>query len=80
MKFSWGICQRRQATQVPAGHPGLAARAADDDRFIPPVVARRVADRYGAPLQSMLGHGHMLVLEPGWEAVADAVARWCAST
>ncbi len=52
---------------------------ADDDRFIPPAVARRVADRYGAPIQSMLGHGHMLVLEPGWEAVADVVARWCTS-
>lgn len=53
--------------------------AADDDHFIPPAVARRVARRYGAPIQSMLGHGHMLVLEPGWEAVADAVARWCTS-
>lgn len=53
--------------------------AASDDHFIPPAVARRVAHRYGAPIQSMLGHGHMLVLEPGWEAVADLVARWCTS-
>jgi len=52
---------------------------ADDDRFIPPVVVRRVASRYGAPIQTMIGRGHMLVLEPGWKAVADVVARWCTS-
>ena len=52
---------------------------ADDDHFIPPPVVRRVASRYGAPIQTMVGRGHMLVLEPGWKAVADVVARWCAS-
>lgn len=51
---------------------------ADDDHFIPPTVVRRVASRYGAPIQTMIGRGHMLVLEPGWKAVADVVARWCA--
>ena len=50
---------------------------ADDDHFIPPAVVRRVASRYGAPYQMMVGRGHMLVLEPGWRAVADVVARWC---
>ena len=52
---------------------------ADDDRFIPPAVVRRVASRYGAPIQTMVGRGHMLVVEPGWHAVADVVARWCSS-
>ena len=52
---------------------------ADDDHFIPPTVVRRVASRYGAPIQTMVGRGHMLVLEPGWKAVADVVARWCTS-
>ena len=49
---------------------------ADDDRFIPPRVARRVAQRYRAPLQTMLGHGHMVTVEPGWPVLADFVARW----
>lgn len=52
---------------------------ADDDHFIPPPVVRRVASRYGAPMQTMVGRGHMLILEPGWKAVADVVARWCTS-
>jgi pimeloyl-ACP methyl ester carboxylesterase len=52
---------------------------ADDDRFIPPAVVRRIASRYGAPIQTMIGRGHMLVLEPGWKAVADVVERWCTS-
>jgi hypothetical protein len=24
----------------------------------------------------MLGHGHMLIDEPGWELAADLIARW----
>jgi non-heme chloroperoxidase len=52
---------------------------ADDDRFIPPQVVRRIASRYGAPIQTMVGRGHLLVIEPGWKAVADVVERWCSS-
>ena len=50
--------------------------AADDDRFIPKSIAAKIAKRYRAPLQTMLGHGHMLIDEPGWELAADLVARW----
>ncbi|HVX41192.1 MAG TPA: alpha/beta fold hydrolase [Gemmatimonadaceae bacterium] len=50
--------------------------AADEDRFVPKSVVARIAARYGAPLQTMLGHGHMIVAEPGWESVADTIARW----
>ncbi|HEY4218085.1 MAG TPA: alpha/beta hydrolase [Gemmatimonadaceae bacterium] len=50
--------------------------AADDDRFIPKRIVEKIAARYHAPLQTMLGHGHMVVVEPGWESVADLVARW----
>jgi pimeloyl-ACP methyl ester carboxylesterase len=52
---------------------------ADDDLFIPREIAERVAKRYGAPVQTMIGHGHMVINEPGWEAVADLVARWAES-
>lgn len=48
----------------------------DDDRFIPKSVAAKVAARYHAPLQTMVGHGHMIVAEPGWESTADTIARW----
>jgi pimeloyl-ACP methyl ester carboxylesterase len=53
--------------------------AADDDRFIPLDTARRVAALYHASMQTVLGHGHMLILEPGWQAIADTVARWAVS-
>jgi pimeloyl-ACP methyl ester carboxylesterase len=53
--------------------------AADDDRFIPLDTARRVAALYHASMQTVLGHGHMLILEPGWQVIADTVARWAVS-
>jgi pimeloyl-ACP methyl ester carboxylesterase len=53
--------------------------AAEHDRFIPKPIVARIAKRYGAPLRVMSGHAHMLVLEPGWETVADTVARWIES-
>lgn len=70
-------------TGVPVDRGGVRAPlfvlAADDDRFIPKRIVERIAARYAAPLQTMLGHGHMLIVEPGWEVVADAVARWLES-
>lgn len=56
----------------------LLVITADADRFIPARVARRIAQRYRAPLQTMLGHGHMVTVEPGWQVLADLVARWLA--
>ena len=50
--------------------------AAADDRFIPKRIVERVAKRYHVPVVTMVGRGHMLVVEPGWEDVADTVARW----
>lgn len=50
--------------------------AAGDDRFIPKRIVERVAERYHVPVVTMVGRGHMLVVEPGWEIVADTVARW----
>ena len=53
--------------------------AADDDRFIQPRVSRRVAARYAAALNIRPGHGHMLPIEPGWDALAADVLRWIES-
>jgi pimeloyl-ACP methyl ester carboxylesterase len=49
---------------------------ARDDQFIPVKIAERVARRYGAPLRILEGHGHMSIVEPGWESRADSVERW----
>jgi pimeloyl-ACP methyl ester carboxylesterase len=48
----------------------------DDDKFIPLGVARRIAQRYGAPLHVARGHGHFLLAEPGWEEQAVAMIDW----
>ncbi len=53
---------------------------ADDDRFIPPRIVRKIAARYGAPLRMAPGHGHMLPCEPGWQETANAVADWLITT
>jgi pimeloyl-ACP methyl ester carboxylesterase len=50
--------------------------AAADDKFISPRIVERVAKRYGAPLVVVENHGHMVVVEPGWEMLADRVERW----
>ncbi len=49
---------------------------ADEDRFIPKAIGARIAKRYHAPLMTTTGHAHMLVVEPGWELIAEAVASW----
>ena len=48
----------------------------DDDRFIPRRIAVRIARRYGAPMETFAGRGHMLVIEANWQAIADAIVRW----
>lgn len=50
--------------------------AAEHDRFIPPRIVERIARRYGAPFEVLPGRGHMLIVEPGWEQLADRVERW----
>lgn len=54
----------------------LLVIAAEDDHFVPPRVVARVARRYRAPLEIEARHGHMVVVEPGWEQLADRVERW----
>jgi pimeloyl-ACP methyl ester carboxylesterase len=48
----------------------------DEDRFVPLGVARRIAQRYDAPLHVARGHGHFLFGERGWEAHAAAILVW----
>jgi pimeloyl-ACP methyl ester carboxylesterase len=65
---------------VPVDHKRVRAPvlvvAADDDRFIPLDACHQVAALYHASMQTLSGHGHMMILEPGWQTIADTVARW----
>jgi pimeloyl-ACP methyl ester carboxylesterase len=47
------------------------------DRLIPPPEQQRLAAFYGCPMQ-LHDRGHMLMLEPGWEEVADGILAWVA--
>jgi len=58
----------------------LLVIGAGDDHFIPLRIAERIAMRYGAPIRVFEGRGHMLVIEPKWEAVADVADRWIQET
>ena len=48
----------------------------DDDRFIPPRIAQRIAQRYHAPVYMARGHGHLMLQEPGWTEPAAFIAGW----
>jgi len=60
-----------RATRTP-----LLVVSGDEDRFVPLNVARRIAQRYDAPLHVARGHGHFLFGEPGWETHAAAILDW----
>jgi len=49
-----------------------------DDRLIPPSEQRRLAQKYACPLQ-LYDRGHMLLLEDGWEEIADGILSWIAA-
>lgn len=75
----------RAAREIALGKfkiPPRATRApmlvvgAEQDRFIPVGVSRRIAAHYRAPFHVAAGHGHFLFSEPGWERAADTVLEW----
>lgn len=54
----------------------LLCLVGEEDATIPPRSVAQVAQRYGGAFQSLSGHAHELVAEPGWEEVAAIVAAW----
>ena len=48
------------------------------DRIISPALARQTAARYGAELKLYPEHGHWLIEERGWQAIAGDVGEWLA--
>jgi pimeloyl-ACP methyl ester carboxylesterase len=59
-----------------AVHVPLFVAVGDSDRFIPPRVARKVAERYGAQLHVAPHRGHYFFGEPGWRAEMDVLLNW----
>lgn len=51
-----------------------------EDHVFTPALARRSAAKYGRPVEvrEFEGHGHLMVMEPGWEAVAKDLIGWLA--
>jgi pimeloyl-ACP methyl ester carboxylesterase len=51
--------------------------ASEDDKFIPAPIVKKIAARYDdVTLRVEANHGHMVILEPGWETLAADVERW----
>ena len=58
----------------------LLVIGAGKDRITPAKVVRKVARLYGqAEYKEFPDHAHWVVGEPGWEGIADSIARWLES-
>ena len=55
--------------------PVLCVSGLDSPAITPAMVAK-VARRYRGTLLEFDGHSHWLMVEPGWEVVAEAIERW----
>lgn len=49
---------------------------ATEDRITAPKMVRKIARKYQADYKEYDGFAHMIVLEPGWERVAEDIAIW----
>jgi pimeloyl-ACP methyl ester carboxylesterase len=56
--------------------PPILIVSGDDDQFVPIGVARRLAQRFDAPLHVARGHGHFLFAEPGWQREMGVILDW----
>jgi non-heme chloroperoxidase len=54
----------------------LLVMAGENDRFIPPSVAAKVARRYGGELRVVRNRGHYFFGEPGWEGELASMLDW----
>lgn len=74
----WFLDRRRVSEIDPARVtvPVLAITGADD-RIVPPVVVRRIAEKYrSASFVCYPNHGHWLFEEPGCERIIADIDRW----
>ena len=75
----------RAARELAVGTMAIDARrvrcpvlsvGAGDDHFLPPRIARAIANKYRCDYREYAEHGHYIIGEPGWQQVADDVAAW----
>ena len=57
----------------------LLVVGAEDDRITPAKTVKKIAAKYGAEYREYPEHAHMIVVEPGWETVAQETAEWIES-
>jgi alpha-beta hydrolase superfamily lysophospholipase len=50
--------------------------AAEADGFLTAADAQHIARAYGTSAEYFHGMGHDLMLDPGWQNVADRIERW----
>jgi non-heme chloroperoxidase len=67
---------RVDAERVRSNGCSVLVVTSDEDRFIPPRIAQRIAQRYRAPVYMARGHGHLMLREPGWNEAASFIASW----
>lgn len=60
-------------------HCPMRVVAAELDQFVPAKTVAKVAQRYGARLDVVPARGHIVLMEPGWESLADDIAAWIAA-
>jgi len=51
-----------------------------EDRIVSPRLTRKTARHCGAGPLLYANHGHWLLQEPGWEAIADDALAWLSSS
>lgn len=57
-------------------HTPLLVLGAEGDRLTPPRTVEATARAYGAAVQIFPGMAHDMMLEPGWEVVAEQMLAW----
>jgi pimeloyl-ACP methyl ester carboxylesterase len=51
-----------------------------EDRIVSPRLVRKTARHYGVEPRLYAGHGHWILQEPGWQAVASDILGWLSSS
>jgi pimeloyl-ACP methyl ester carboxylesterase len=77
--FFWMFDDRRAvAVEFDKVTCPLLVLSGAEDRAVPSVTGRRIAEKYGAKatFEVVPDHAHFMFLEPGWEKVAARCADW----
>jgi pimeloyl-ACP methyl ester carboxylesterase len=74
-RVAWQVAFGEVEPPAPFRCPALVV-GATADRLTPAALQRRIAARYGADYLEVLGRGHMLPVEPGWQASIGRILSW----